>query len=121
MSNHIMLSIFSLLLLLSSHFAYNPTDQTMPKKFEPSTLDHIVAKGLQDGKDIAADRNVINLSVIMTNMETKVAKSPMSMFTHLDAYLKSLLDHLTKETRLLRLIIITDHGLADLLENHLKM
>ena len=120
MSNHILLSIFSLLLLLSSHFAYNPTDQTMPRKLEPCALDHVVGKGLQDGKDIAADRNVINLSVIMTNMETKVAKSPMSMFTHLDAYLKSLFDHLTKETRL-RLIIITDHGLADLLENHLKM
>ena len=117
MSNH----IFSLLLLLSSHFAYNPTDQRMPRKFEPSALDHIVAKGLQDGKDIAADRNVINLSVIMTNMESKVVKSPMSIFTHLDDYLKSLLDHLTKETRLLRLIIITDHGLADLLVNHLKM
>ena len=113
--------MFSLLLLLSSQSAYNPTDQTMPRKFEPSALEHIVGKGLQDGKDIAADRNVINLSVIMTNMETKVAKSPMSMFTHLDAYLKSLLDHLTKETPLLRLIIITGHGLADLLENHLKM
>ena len=113
--------MFSLILLLSSQSAYNPIDQTMPRKFEPSALEHIVGKGLQDGKDIAADRNVINLSVIMTNMETKVAKSPMSMFTHLDAYLKSLLDHLTKETRLLRLIIITDHGLADLLENHLKM
>ena len=120
MSNHILLSIFSLLLLLSSQSAYDPTDQTMSRKFEPSALDHIVGKGLQDGKDIAADRNVINLSVIMTNMETKVAKSPMSMLTHLDAYLKSLLDHLTKETRL-RLIILTDHGLADLLENHLKM
>ena len=112
--------MFSLLLLLSSHSAYNPTDQRMPRKFKPSALDHIVAKGLRDGKDIAADRDVINLSVIMTNMETKVVKSPMSIFTHLDAYLKSLLDHLTKETRL-RLIIITDYGLADLLENHLKM
>ena len=72
MSNHILLSIFSLLLLLSSPSAYNPTAQRMPGKFEPSALDHIFAKGLQDGKDIAADRNVINLSVIMTNMETKV-------------------------------------------------
>ena len=83
-------------------------------------LDHVVAKGLQEGKDIEGDESLINLSVILTNMAPDEAKAPESMFSYLDKYLSSLLAHLTQESRL-RLLIISDASLVHLLRLHLKM
>ena len=85
-----------------------------------SALDHVVAKGLQEGKDIQGEESLINLSVILTNMASDEAKAPESMFSHLDKYLSSLLAHLTQESRL-RLLIISDDSLVHLLRVHLKM
>ena len=85
-----------------------------------SALDHVVAKGLEEGKDIEGEESLINLSVILTNMAPEEAKAPESMFNHLDKYLSSLLTHLTQESRL-RLLIISDDSLAHLLRVHLKM
>ena len=81
-----------------------------------SALDHLVAKGLQEGKDIQDDESLINLSMILTNM----AKTPESVLTHLDLYLTSLLSHSTKNSRF-RLLIISDASLAPLLRSHLNM
>ena len=83
-----------------------------------AALDHLLAKGLQQGQGIERDESVINLSVILTNLAPDEADE--SMFRHLDKYLKSLLDHLTQESRL-RLIIISDPTLVHLLRLHLKM
>ena len=90
------------------------------KSCEPfSAVDHVIAKGLGEGKDIERDESLINLSVILTNMASDKAPEE-SMFRHLDKYLGSLLDHLTQESRL-RLIVISDATLANLLRSHLKM
>ena len=83
-------------------------------------LDHLLAKGLQQGQGIERDESVINLSVILTNMTPDEAKVPKSMFSHLDKYLSSLLHHLTQESRL-RLLVISDATLVHLLGLHLKM
>ena len=85
-----------------------------------SALDHVVAKGLEQGKDIQREESLINLSVILTNMGPDEAKVPESMLSHLDKYLGSLLGHLTQESRL-RLFIISDATLVNLLRLHLKM
>ena len=79
-------------------------------------LDHLVAKGLQEGNDIQDDESLINLSMILTNM----AKTPESVLTHLDLYLTSLLTHSTKSSRF-RLLIISDASLEHLLRSHLNM
>ena len=81
-----------------------------------SAVDHVVAKGLEEGKDIEREESLINLSVILTNM----AEEEQGMFDHLDKYLATLLDHLTQESRL-RLIVISDATLARLLRLHLNM
>ena len=87
-----------------------------------SALDHVVVEGFQDGSDIQDDESLINLSVIMTNMASEEAKAPESMFTHLDLYLSSLLNHYNKQRNSsLRLIIISDVTLVDHLRLHLKM
>ena len=83
------------------------------KSEELSALDHLVAKGLQEGNDIQDDQSLINLSMIMTNMAPEEAKVPES-FTHLDLYLTSLLTHSNKSSRF-RLLIISDATLAGLL------
>ena len=75
------------------------------KSEELSALDHLVAKGLQEGNDIQDDESLINLSMIMTNMAPEEAKVPESVFTHLDLYLTSLLTHSTKSSRFCLLII----------------
>ena len=112
------LSILHLLLL---QLALNSTVNLGSKSCEQlSALDHVVAKGLQQGKEIEGDESLINLSVILTNMAPEEAKAPESMFNHLDKYLGSLLDHLTQESRL-RLLIISDATLINLLRCHLKM
>ena len=82
-------------------------------------FDHVVAKGLKEGREVEKDESLINLSVILTNMALDKAPEE-SMFVHLDKYLGSLLDHLTQESRL-RLIVISDATLAHLLRSHLKM
>ena len=109
------LHIFSLILALNS--SVNLGSKSCEQL---SALDHVVAKGLQEGKDIEEDESLINLSVILTNMAPEEAKAPESMFNHLDKYLGSLLDHLTQESRL-RLIIISDATIVNLLRSHLKM
>ena len=87
-----------------------------------SALDHVVVEGFQDGSDIQDDESSINLSVIMTNMALEEAKAPESMFTHLDLYLSSLLNHYNKKRNSsLRLIIISDVTLVDHLRLHLEM
>ena len=58
--------------------------------FRLIALDHVVAKGLQNGKDIQGDESLINLSVILTNMAPDEAKAPESMFSHLDNYLSTI-------------------------------
>ena len=101
--------------------AINSTANSGSKSCEQlSALDHVVAKGLEEGKDIEGEESLINLSVILTNMAPDEAKAPESMFSHLDKYLSSLLTHLTQESRL-RLLIISDDSLAHLLRVHLKM
>ena len=108
------LHIFPLKLVLNStvNFVSKSCEQL-------STVDHVIAKGLGEGKDIEKDESLINLSVILTNMAPDKAPEE-SMFSHLDKYLGSLLDHLTQESRL-RLIVISDATLAHLLRSHLKM
>ena len=87
-----------------------------------SALDHVISEGFQDGSNIQEDGSSINLSVIMTNMASEEAKAPESMFTHLDLYLSSLLNHYNKQQNSsLRLIIISDVTLVDHLRLHLKM
>ena len=83
---------------------------------QPTALDHLVAKGLQESNDIQDDESLINLSVIMTNM----AQMPESVLTHLDLYLTSLLTHSTKSSRF-QLLIISDATLEHLLRSHLNM
>ena len=101
--------------------ALNSTVNSGSKSCEQlSALDHVVVKGLQQGREIEEDESLINLSLILTNMAPEEAKAPESMFNHLDKYLSSLLDHLTQESRL-RLIIISDATLVHLLRMHLKM
>ena len=107
--------------ILPLQLALNSTVNIGSKSCEQlSALDHVVAKGLEQGKEIEGDESLINLSVILTNMAAEEAKAPESMFNHLDKYLGSLLDHLTQESRL-RLIIITDATIVNLLRSHLKM
>ena len=110
-----------LLLCLSIlHLLPHQLDST---RFENSSaLDHVVVEGFQYGSDIQDDESSINLSVIMTNMASEEAKAPESMFTHLDLYLSSLLNHYNKKRNSsLRLIIISDVTLVDHLRLHLKM
>ena len=83
-------------------------------------LDHVVAMGLQKGKDIQSDESLINLSVIMTNMAAAEAKGPESMFNHLDKYMSSLLRHLAQDSRV-RLLIISDATLIKPLRLRMKM
>ena len=84
-----------------------------------SAVDHVVAKGLEEGKDIEREESLINLSVILINM-ARPEEAKESMLSHLQKYLASLLDHLTQESRL-RLIVISDATLVNLLRVHLKM
>ena len=110
-----------LLLCLSIlHLLPHQLDST---RFENSSaLDHVVVEGFQYGSDIQDDESSINLSVIMTNMASEEATAPESMFTHLDLYLSSLLNHYNKKRNSsLRLIIISDVTLVDHLRLHLKM
>ena len=85
-----------------------------------SALDHVVAMGLQEGKDIQSDESLINLSVIITNMAAAEAKGPESMFNHLDKYMSSLLRHLAQDSRV-RLLIISDATLIKSLRLRMKM
>ena len=107
------LYIFPLKLALNAPINWGSTSSD-----QLSALDHVVAKGLEQGKDMERDESLINLSVILTNLAPDEADE--SMFSHLDKYLGSLLDHLTQESRL-RLIIISDATLVHLLRLHLKM
>ena len=99
---------------------YSRVQLAATKSEQLSALDHLVAKGLQEGNDIQEDGSLINLSMIMTNMAPEEAEGPESVFTHLDLYLISLLTHSTKSSRF-RLLIISDSTLAGLLRLHLKM
>jgi len=98
---------------------YSRVQLAATKSEQLSALDHLVAKGLQEGNDIQEDESLINLSMIMTNMAPEEAEGPESVFTHLDLYLISLLTHSTKSSRF-RLLIISDATLAGLLRLHLK-
>ena len=119
MANQVLLYL-SALQLLPLQMALNTTFHT-PKRCD-QLVDQIVPKGLEEGKDIEGDESLINLSVIMTNMASEEAKAPESMFTHLDLYLSSLLNHYNKQQNSsLRLIIISDVTLVDHLRIHLKM
>ena len=110
-----------LLYFLPLQWGLNSRVQLAATKSEQlSALDHLVAKGLQEGNDIQEDESLINLSMIMTNMAPEEAEGPESVFTHLDLYLISLLTHSTKSSRF-RLLIISDATLAGLLRLHLKM
>ena len=97
--------------------------QLASTRFEySSALDHVISEGFQDGSNIQEDGSSINLSVIMTNMSPEETKAPESMFTHLDLYLSSLLNHYNKKRNSsLQLIIISDVTLVDHLRLHLKM
>ena len=114
MANHVLLYL-SALQLLPLQMALNTTIIDMPDaKGFGQQVDQVVPNGLESGQDIEEDESLINLSVIVTNM------APGSMFTHLEFYLSNLLKHLTQESRL-RLLIITDAKLVNLLTLHLKM
>ena len=107
---------FFLLPFFSLHLAEKSTVNSE----QLSALDHVVAKGLEEGKDIQRDESLINLSVILTKMAPDEAKVPESMLSHLDKYMSSLLGHLTQESRL-RVLIISDATLVNILRLHLKM
>ena len=53
---------------------YSRVQLAATKSEQLSALDHLVAKGLQDGNDIQDDESLINLSMIMTNMAPEEAK-----------------------------------------------
>ena len=116
MANQLFFYLFALH-IFPLQLALNSTLNCGSKSCEQlSAVDHVVAKGLEEGKDIEREESLINLSVILTNM----AEEEQGMFDHLDKYLASLLDHLTQESRL-RLIVISDATLARLLRLHLNM
>lgn len=116
MANQLLFYLFALH-IFTLHLALNSTVH-LGSKDQLSALDHVIAKGLEEGEDIERDESLINLSVILTNVGPDEPKE--SMVSHLDMYLGSLLDHLTQESRL-RLIIISDATLVHLLRLHLKM
>ena len=119
MANQLFFYLFALH-IFPLELALNSTVNCVSKSCEPfSAVDHVIAEGLKEGKDIERDESLINLSVILTNMAPDKAPEE-SMFSHLEKYLGSLLDHLTPESRL-RLIVISDATLAHLLRSHLKM
>ena len=53
---------------------YSRVHLAATKSEQLSALDHLVAKGLQEGNDIQEDESLINLSMIMTNMAPEEAK-----------------------------------------------
>ena len=118
MANQLLFYLFALH-IFPLQLALNSTVNWGSKSCDQlSALDHVVAKRLEQGRDIERGESLINLSVILTNMAPDEADK--SMFSHLDKYLGSLLDHLSQESRL-RLIIISDATLVHLLRLHLKM
>ena len=119
MANKLFFYLFALH-IFPLQLALNSTLNCGSKSCEQlSAVDHVVAKGLEEGKDIEREESLINLSVILIDMASQ-EEAKESMFSHLQKYLASLLDHLTQESRL-RLIVISDATLANLLRVHLKM
>ena len=79
MANQLLFYLFALH-IFTLHLALNSTVNWGSKSCDQlSALDHVVAKGLEQGRDIERGESLINLSVILTNMAPDEAKSPESI------------------------------------------